>query len=62
MQRVSQDYAGQSPQRNGRGRFRGTSSAATVSIFLEPVAGIAQDSFCVGVLCAGNGLMGVSNE
>ena len=29
-------------------RFRGTSSAATVSIFLEPVAGIAQDSFCVG--------------
>jgi hypothetical protein len=43
-------------------RFRRTSSAATVSIFLEPVAGIAQDSFCVGVLCAGNGLMGVINE
>ncbi len=44
------------------GVFEGTSSAATVSIFLEPVAGIAQDSFCVGVLCAGNGLMGVINE
>ena len=29
---------------------------------LEPVAGIAQDSFCVGVLCAGNGLMDVINE
>jgi hypothetical protein len=43
-------------------RFRRTRSAATVSIFLEPVAGIAQDSFCVGVLRAGNGLMGVINE
>ncbi len=43
-------------------RFRGTSSAATVSIFLEPVAGIAQDTFCVGELCARNGLMGVINE
>ena len=42
-------------------RFRDTSSAATVSIFLEPVAATHKIPLR-RVSCAGNGLMGTVNE